>query len=84
MSAHGLPGAAEVAVNPGLHSASDPRRAEVGEPPAAERGTSGSTNAVRPFRYRDLGSATWISRGRAGPPPGGCIPAGSWDGVPLE
>jgi hypothetical protein len=67
MSAHGLPGAAEAAVQPGLQAA---HRIPVGPKeagrPALSAGTSGSGNAVRLFLYRDLGSATCISCGRAG------------------
>ena len=61
MSAHSLAGAAEVTVSRGCSRTPDPRRAEVGERPAAERGTSASVDAVRPLRYRDLGLAACIS-----------------------
>jgi NADH dehydrogenase len=53
MSVPGLPGVAEVAMQSGLHAARRIRR-EV----------SGHAEA-RPFKYRDLGSAAYISRGRA-------------------
>ncbi len=55
MSTHGLSGAAEVAVKPGLQVAHQIPSGRTGERPAAERGTSGGANVDRPFRYRDLG-----------------------------
>jgi len=65
MSAHGLPGVAEVAMQSGLYAARQIRRqAEGRERPAGDPGADGG-NAARPFRYRDLGSAAYISRGRA-------------------
>jgi NADH:quinone reductase (non-electrogenic) len=53
-SLNGLPGVAEVAMQGGLHAANEVRRriAEPAEP-------------SKPFRYRDLGSAAYISRGHA-------------------
>jgi NADH dehydrogenase len=53
MSLRGLPGVAEVAMQSGHHAGSQVRRAVAGQPPAG------------PFRYRDLGSAAYISRGQA-------------------
>ena len=50
---------------------------EAGERLAGERRTSGSDNTFRPFRYRDLGSATCIfSYGRAVGSTEHCIPVG--------
>jgi NADH:ubiquinone reductase (H+-translocating) len=57
MSLDHLPGVAEVAIQSGLYAGHRVRvRASGG---AREGGT------VKPFRYRDLGSAAYISRGRA-------------------
>jgi len=57
MSLDQLPGVAEVAIQSGLYAGHRIRvRASGG---AREGGT------VKPFRYRDLGSAAYISRGRA-------------------
>jgi NADH:ubiquinone reductase (H+-translocating) len=57
MSLDHLPGVAEVAIQSGLYAGHRIRvRASGG---AREGGT------VKPFRYRDLGSAAYISRGRA-------------------
>jgi NADH dehydrogenase len=57
MSLDHLPGVAEVAIQSGHYAGHRIRaRASVG---AREGGT------VKPFRYRDLGSAAYISRGRA-------------------
>ncbi len=53
MSLNKLPGVAEVAMQSGLYAGHRIRRRAAG--PAAEK----------PFRYRDLGSAAYISRGRA-------------------
>jgi NADH:ubiquinone reductase (H+-translocating) len=53
MSLRGLPGVAEVAMQSGLYTGRRVRRELEG------RGRPG------PFRYRDLGSAAYISRGRA-------------------
>ena len=53
MSLDGLPGVAEVAMQTGLYAAHRIRREIRGEP------------AGRPFRYHDLGSAAYISRGSA-------------------
>ena len=65
MSAHGLPGVAEVAMQSGLYAARQIRRQVEGrERPAGDPEADGG-NAARPFRYRDLGSAAYISRGRA-------------------
>ena len=65
MSVHGLPGAAEVARSPGCRRRTgSPGQAEGGERPAGERGASGSGEAFRPFRYRDLGSADYSYCGR--------------------
>ncbi|MFD1659135.1 NAD(P)/FAD-dependent oxidoreductase [Streptomyces caeni] len=54
MSLGGLPGLAEVAMQSGIYAALRIRH-EV----------EGRTRPPRPFRYRDLGSAAYISRGRA-------------------
>ena len=53
MSLDKLPGVAEVAMQSGLHAAHEIRRAIAGQ------------DWSRPFKYRDLGSAAYISRGRA-------------------
>ncbi|HXF18870.1 MAG TPA: NAD(P)/FAD-dependent oxidoreductase [Streptosporangiaceae bacterium] len=53
MSLDGLPGVAEVAMQTGLYAARRIRREVRGEP------------AGKPFRYHDLGSAAYISRGSA-------------------
>ncbi len=55
MNSGGLPGVAEVAMQAGLYAARRIRRevARAGEP------------RRKPFRYRDLGSAAYVSRGNA-------------------
>jgi NADH dehydrogenase len=53
MSLHKLPGMAEVAMQSGHHAARQIRDAVAGKV------------ATGPFRYRDLGSAAYISRGKA-------------------
>jgi NADH dehydrogenase len=53
MSLDGLPGVAEVAMQGGLYAARRIKRGLAGQP------------ADKPFRYRDLGSAAYISRGSA-------------------
>ena len=53
MSLNKLPGVAEVAMQSGLHAGNRIRHAVAGDP------------ADKPFRYRDLGSAAYISRGKA-------------------
>ncbi|MGO8961554.1 MAG: NAD(P)/FAD-dependent oxidoreductase [Streptosporangiaceae bacterium] len=53
MSLGKLPGVAEVAMQSGLYAGHRVRRELTGEGPS------------RPFKYRDLGSAAYISRGRA-------------------
>ena len=53
MSLDGLPGVAEVAMQGGLYAGRHIRRAAAGQP------------LDKPFRYRDLGSAAYISRGSA-------------------
>jgi NADH dehydrogenase len=53
MSLNKLPGVAEVAMQSGLHAGNRIRHAVAGD------------EAVKPFRYRDLGSAAYISRGKA-------------------
>jgi NADH:quinone reductase (non-electrogenic) len=53
MSLHGLPGVAEVAMQSGLYAARRIKRALSGQP------------LDKPFRYYDLGSAAYISRGSA-------------------
>jgi NADH:ubiquinone reductase (H+-translocating) len=53
MSLRGLPGVAEVAMQSGLYAGRRVRRQLAGE------------RTVRPFKYRDLGSAAYIARGRA-------------------
>jgi hypothetical protein len=59
-------GTAEIATWPGCKRRIGPRRAEGGKRRAAERGTSGSADAFRPLRYRDLGLAACISYDREG------------------
>ncbi len=53
MSLRKLPGVAEVAMQSGLYAGRRVRRELTGE------------GTTRPFKYRDLGSAAYISRGRA-------------------
>jgi NADH:quinone reductase (non-electrogenic) len=53
MSLDGLPGVAEVAMQGGLYAGRHIRKAVEGRP------------STKPFRYHDLGSAAYISRGRA-------------------
>jgi NADH:quinone reductase (non-electrogenic) len=53
MSLHGLPGVAEVAMQSGLYAARRIKRALSGQ------------QLDKPFRYYDLGSAAYISRGNA-------------------
>jgi len=53
MSLAGLPGVAEVAMQGGWHAGGEVLHAVAGEPTG------------RPFRYRDLGSAAYVSRGHA-------------------
>jgi NADH:ubiquinone reductase (H+-translocating) len=53
MSLHDLPGVAEVAMQAGLYAARRIRRRLAGQ------------DQVKPFRYYDLGSAAYISRGNA-------------------
>jgi NADH:ubiquinone reductase (H+-translocating) len=53
MSLHKLPGVAEVAMQSGLYAARRIKHDVAGHPPQS------------PFKYRDLGSAAYISRGRA-------------------
>jgi NADH:ubiquinone reductase (H+-translocating) len=53
MSLRKLPGVAEVAMQAGLYAGQRVRRELVGEP------------TTKPFKYRDLGLAAYISRGRA-------------------
>ncbi len=53
MSLHGLPGVAEVAMQSGLYAARRIKRSLAGHP------------LTKPFRYYDLGSAAYISRGSA-------------------
>jgi NADH:ubiquinone reductase (H+-translocating) len=53
MSLNKLPGVAEVAMQSGLHAGNRIRHAVAGD------------TAIVPFRYRDLGSAAYISRGKA-------------------
>jgi NADH dehydrogenase len=60
MSLDQLPGVAEVAMQAGTYAGHRIRRRAAGEP------ESGPDRAeVKPFRYRDLGTAAYISRGRA-------------------
>jgi NADH dehydrogenase len=81
MSRRGLPGVAEVAMQSGLYAAHRIRRqAEGREHPAGAPEASGSGDAVRPFRYRDLGSAAYISRGRAVISVGRLHAGGFWAG----
>ena len=56
MSLDKLPGVAEVAMQSGLYAARRIRRARRHAPEAA---------TAKPFRYHDLGSAAYISRGQA-------------------
>ena len=53
MNRDGLPGVAEVAMQAGLYAARRIRRELAGQPPG------------KAFRYRDLGSAAYVSRGNA-------------------
>jgi NADH dehydrogenase len=53
MSLRKLPGVAEVAMQTGLYAGHRVRRELIGEP------------TTKPFKYRDLGSAAYIARGRA-------------------
>jgi NADH dehydrogenase len=53
MNRDGLPGVAEVAMQAGLYAARRIRRELGGQPPG------------KPFRYRDLGQAAYVSRGNA-------------------
>jgi NADH dehydrogenase len=53
MSLNKLPGVAEVAMQSGLYAGNRIRRRAAGD------------LAEKPFKYRDLGSAAYISRGRA-------------------
>jgi NADH dehydrogenase len=53
MCLHGLPGVAEVAMQSGLYAARRIKHEVTGQP------------LTEPFRYRDLGSAAYISRGSA-------------------
>jgi len=53
MSLRKLPGVAEVAMQSGLYAGRRVRREIEGEP------------TTRPFKYRDMGSAAYIARGRA-------------------
>ena len=53
MGLNKLPGVAEVAMQSGLHAGNRIRHAVAGD------------SAAKPFRYRDLGSAAYISRGKA-------------------
>ncbi len=53
MNRDGLPGVAEVAMQAGLYEARRIRRELAGQPPG------------KPFRYRDLGQAAYVSRGNA-------------------
>ena len=60
MSLDQLPGVAEVAMQAGAYAGRRIKRRAAGEP------ESGPDRAeVKPFRYRDLGTAAYISRGRA-------------------
>jgi NADH:ubiquinone reductase (H+-translocating) len=62
MSLDDLPGVAEVAMQSGLYAGQRlARRASQG----AGRGAGPDGGSDRPFRYRDLGTAAYISRGRA-------------------
>jgi NADH dehydrogenase len=53
MDRDGLPGVAEVAMQSGLYAGRRIRQRLAG------------TGTARPFRYRDLGSAAYLARGRA-------------------
>lgn len=54
MSLDGLPGVAEVAMQSGHYAGTCVRRR-----------VEGATRAPKPFRYRDLGSAAYLTRARA-------------------
>jgi NADH dehydrogenase len=56
MSLRRLPGVAEVAMQSGWYAGRRVRR---------ELGDTAGEGAIKPFRYRDLGSAAYIARGRA-------------------
>jgi NADH dehydrogenase len=60
MSLDKLPGVAEVAMQSGMYAGRRIKRRAAGEP---ESGPDWAE--VKPFRYRDLGTAAYISRGRA-------------------
>jgi len=60
MSLDHLPGVAEVAMQTGYYAARRIRRQVDAGPNAAA-----SAGPAKPFRYRDLGSAAYLSRGRA-------------------
>jgi NADH dehydrogenase len=60
MSLRKLPGVAEVAMQAGWYAGRRVRREITGE-----AGKGGGEGAIKPFKYRDLGSAAYISRGRA-------------------
>jgi NADH:ubiquinone reductase (H+-translocating) len=60
MSLDQLPGVAEVAMQAGLYAGRRIKRRAAGE-----RESGPDRAEVKPFRYRDLGTAAYISRGRA-------------------
>ncbi|HUA30410.1 MAG TPA: NAD(P)/FAD-dependent oxidoreductase [Streptosporangiaceae bacterium] len=60
MGLNELPGVAEVAMQAGTYAGHRIKRRAEGEP---ESGSD--AGGVKPFRYRDLGTAAYISRGRA-------------------
>lgn len=76
MSLRKLPGVAEVAMQSGLYAGSRVRRELTGETRTGGRLMYGSG----PFKYRDLGSAAYISRGRAVVSAGRCASAASLAG----
>ena len=60
MSLDKLPGVAEVAMQSGTYAGRRIKRRAAGEPESGPEG-----GEVKPFRYHDLGTAAYISRGRA-------------------
>jgi NADH dehydrogenase len=64
MSLRKLPGVAEVAMQSGLYAGRRIHQA-VAAGPAGAAPTDGGRAPVPPFKYHDLGSAAYISRGRA-------------------
>ena len=65
MSLAKLPGVAEVAMQAGLYAGNRIRRRAAAQGAAPGAAAGAADRAGRPFRYRDLGSAAYISRGSA-------------------